>query len=215
MVHIKALQDRCVTKEGVISRLTKHNETLTNKQDQYKDALHTLNKEVTKLNEKLKEETRQWEKEQEAKATLEKELMALYRQVETVKANAITEFKASQPFIDVCVVYYDDGFEDCLKQVKSIYPHLDLSKVTMDDPLPSTPSDTTFYEIDDSTQSERDPKNDGVVLAQPAVEKPVTPLIPSTKAPQDAENPSAQDAQNPPSKDDENPLVQDIQDPLV
>ena len=59
MVHIKALQDRCVTKEGVISRLTKHNETLTNKQDQYKDALHTLNKEVTKLNEKLKEETRQ------------------------------------------------------------------------------------------------------------------------------------------------------------
>ena len=69
LVHIKALQDRCVTEEGVISRLRKCNETLTNKQDQYKEAFHTLNKEVTDLNEKLMEETYQREKEQEAKAT--------------------------------------------------------------------------------------------------------------------------------------------------
>ena len=71
--------------------------------------------------------------------------MALYRQVETVKANAITEFKASQPFIDACAVYYGDRFKDCLKQVKSVYPHLDLSKVTMDDPLPSTPTGDTIF----------------------------------------------------------------------
>ena len=58
MVRMKALQDRCITKEGVISHLRKHNETLTNEQDQYKEALHTLNKEVMDLNEKLKEETR-------------------------------------------------------------------------------------------------------------------------------------------------------------
>ena len=57
-MRIKALQDRCVTKKGVISYLRKSNETLTNEQDQYKDALRTFNKEVTELNEKLKEETR-------------------------------------------------------------------------------------------------------------------------------------------------------------
>ena len=35
----------------------------------------------------------------------------------------------------------------------------------MDDPLPSTPAgDTIFEETNNSTQSERDPKNDGVVL---------------------------------------------------
>ena len=55
---IKALQDRCDAEEGVINRLRKRNETLTNEQDQYKDAFRTLNKEVTELNEKLKEETR-------------------------------------------------------------------------------------------------------------------------------------------------------------
>ena len=56
---MKALQDRCVTKEGVINRLRKCNETLTNEHDQYKEAFHTLNKEVTALNEKMKEETSQ------------------------------------------------------------------------------------------------------------------------------------------------------------
>ena len=130
------------------------------------------------------------------------------------RADTITEFKASQSFIDSCAIYYGDEFEDYLKQVKCVYPHLNLSKVTMDNPLPSSlASETIFKEIDNSTQSEWDPKNDGVVLAQPAVEKPITPLISSTEAPQDVENPSTQDAQDLPSKADENP--QDIQAPLV
>ena len=78
--------------------------------------------------------------------------MAFLEQVETARADTIIEFKTSQFFIDSCVVYYGDGFKDCLRQVKSIYPHLDLSKVTMDDPLPSTPtSDTIFEETKDST----------------------------------------------------------------
>ena len=50
---------------------------------------------MTELNEKLKEETCQQEKEQEAKATLEKALTALLGQVERTRANAVTEFKAS------------------------------------------------------------------------------------------------------------------------
>ena len=86
--------------------------------------------------------------------------------METTRADAVAEFKASQPYIDSCAVYYSNGFENCLKQVKSIYLHLDLSKVTMDDLLPLTPAgDTNFEETDESTHSERDPKDDGVVLA--------------------------------------------------
>ena len=165
------------------------------------------------MNEKLKEETRQQEKEQEAKASLEKELTALLEQVETAKADAVTKFKALHPFIDSCAVYYGDRFEDCVKQVKSVYPHLDLSKVTMDDPLLSTSAgDTIFEEIDYLTQFEQDPNDDGVVFAQLAVEKSVTPLIPSNEA-QDVENPSTQDAQDLPSRDDENP--QDASTALV
>ena len=52
--------------------------------------------------------------------------------METAKADAVKEFKESQAFIDSCTEYYGVGFEDCLKQVKSNYPHLDLVKVLMD-----------------------------------------------------------------------------------
>ena len=77
--------------------------------------------------------------------------MALLGQVEMAKADTMIDFKASQPFIDSCAVYYKDGFKDYLKQVKSIYPYLDLSKVSMDDPIPSTPTgDKIFEETDDS-----------------------------------------------------------------
>ena len=53
---MKALQDRGVAQERVIAHLRKHNKTLTDEQEQYKDALRTLNKEVKKLREKLEEE---------------------------------------------------------------------------------------------------------------------------------------------------------------
>ena len=119
------------------------------------------------------------------------------------RADAIEEFKASQPFIDACAVYYSDRFEDCLKLVGSIYPNLDLSKVTMDDSMPTT----LAFSDDNSTHTEQDPKDDGVVLAQPAFEKLVTPLVSFVKDPsaydalnfvaQDAPNSSAQDTQNP------------------
>ena len=79
---------------------------------------------------------------------MEKELTTLLGQVETAKVNTVEEFKASQTFIDSYAIYYDSEFEDCLKQVKSIYPTLDLSKITMDKPLPSTlTGDTTLRKV--------------------------------------------------------------------
>ncbi|KAL0000260.1 hypothetical protein SO802_019862 [Lithocarpus litseifolius] len=171
----------------------------------YKEALRTLNKEVKELTKKLKEEGAKKEEEQQAKEAVKKELTALHGQVERAKADVIIELKASQSFVDAYAVFYGDGLEDCLKLVKFVHSHLDLSKVSIDDPLPSTPAgDTVYEEDDDFTKSNLDPKNDGVVLTQPAVEKVDTPLIPSTEA-LDAKNPSIQDAQDPHSKNDENP----------
>lgn len=112
------------------------------------------------------------------------------------RADAVIDFKASQPFIDACAVYYGDGFEDCLKLVKTVYLNLDLFKVTMDDPLPTTPvcGDIISKETDDSTELERDPKDDCVVLAQSTVEELISPLDSSANDP--PLGPSAYDAQN-------------------
>ena len=98
MVHVKALQDRCVAKEGVVGRVRKHNATLMNEQGQYKEAIRTLNKELKEV-EKLEEAERQMQK-------LQEEVTSLREKVETVGIDAVQKFKASQLFIDSCADYY-------------------------------------------------------------------------------------------------------------
>ena len=55
---MKALQDRGVAIEGMITRLHKRIKILTNEQEQYKGGVHILNQEVKDLREKLEEEGR-------------------------------------------------------------------------------------------------------------------------------------------------------------
>ena len=105
---------------------------------------------------------------EKAKTNLAMELASLCEQMKKAKADAVAEFKDSQPFIDACGVYYGVGFKHYLKQVRSVYPDLDLSKVTLDDLVPTTSrgGDTVDKESDDSTHVEKqDSKDDGVALA--------------------------------------------------
>ena len=118
------------------------------------------------ITKKLKEESRLREKTQKAKESLKTELTTLREQTKKAKADAVVEFRTSQSFIDVCTIYYSEGFDDCLKQVGFVYLDLDLSKISMDDPVPTTAGgDIVSEEIDDSTHTEQDPKDDSVVLA--------------------------------------------------
>ena len=61
-MRVKALQDRCVAKEGVVTRVQKHNTNLMNEQGQYKDAVRMLNQELKEVREKLAEANYQNEK---------------------------------------------------------------------------------------------------------------------------------------------------------
>ena len=58
LVCVKALQDRCVAKEGVVGRVRKHNANLMNEQGQYKEAVCMLNKELKEVKGKLEEAER-------------------------------------------------------------------------------------------------------------------------------------------------------------
>ena len=127
--------------------------------------------------------------------------MTSRKQAEKAGANAVQEFKASQSFIDSCANYYDTGFEDCLKQVESTFPVLDLSGITMDDAMPTTPvGDTVVGDSDDFIKLDLPPKDDGVVLAQPAANPPVSTSNPSVEV-LVVEKPSAQDKGDGISKD--------------
>ena len=155
-MRIKALHDRCVAKEGVVTRVRKHNTNLLNQQAQYKEAVRLLNKELQEVKEKLTEVSGQNDK-------LQGEVTALGEKLQTAETDAIRDFKVSQSFIDSCARYYGTGFDDCLRQVASAFPELDLSGITMDDG------------DDGSTQPNLTPEHDGsVVLAQPAANPSVS-----------------------------------------
>ena len=134
----------------------------------------TLNNELKEVRGKLEEADCQKEK-------LQQEVMALHEKVETARTDAVQEFKASQSFIDSYAEYYGTGFDDCLKQVASVFPELDLSGITMDD------------EGDGSPESNPPPKDDGVVvLAQPTTNPPYTPVSNLPTVLVDVENPESQ-----------------------
>ena len=96
------------------------------------------------------------------------------------------------------------GFEDCLKQVKSNYPDLDLAKVSMDASLPTTPAgDTVLEKTDDSTKSDQETQDDSIILAQPALNPSVTLTLSAN--PPDADDFLAQDAPNLPLHGDKAP----------
>ena len=146
-----------------------------NEQGQYKDAMRTFNKEVKELRKKLVEAG--YEKQK-----LQEEVTALREKAETTGTNAVQKFITSQSFIDSCADYYDTGFDDCLKQVASAFPELDLSGISMDAPEPVTPTrDVTTEDDDVVLESQPSPVVDGsVVLAQPVV----TPPAPVSKTPE-------------------------------
>ena len=140
---------------------------------QYKEVVRLLNADLKDVREKLGEAGHQQKK-------LEEELSSLRAQVETVGTDAVQKFKTTQSFIDSCADYYGTGFDDCLKQVASVYPELDLSGITMDASVLMTPAGDTVADKDDEPLNLDFLLNDaGVILAQPAV---TTPAESSDKA---------------------------------
>ena len=106
----------------------------------------------------------------------------MQEKAETVGTDAIQRFKTSQSFIDSCADYYGIGFDDCLKQVASAFPELDLSSISMDAPEPVTPTrDVTIEDDDVVLKSQPSPVVEGdIILAQPVI----TPLAPVSKTPE-------------------------------
>lgn len=152
--------------------------------DQYKEAVCILIEELTATDAKLKEESHLREEAEKAKADLATELTTLRGQVDKVKADTVAEFQVSQPFLDAGGNYYGVGFDNFLKQVESVYPDLDLSRITINDTVPPTTrgDDTISEESDDSTHTmEQESKDDDVVITQPVLEGLVAPIVPSLK----------------------------------
>ena len=81
--------------EGVIRRFRKHQKIEKREWEQYKEAVCTLNKELTAKLTALVQETRLREEAGKAKVNLMTELAAVHDQMDKAKANAVAEFRVS------------------------------------------------------------------------------------------------------------------------
>ena len=97
--------------EGVICRFRKCQEIENKEWEQYIEAFHTLNKELMAKIVALVRETYQREEAEKAKTNQVTELATLRDQMVKAKVDAVAEFWISQPFFDMCDVYYRDMFD--------------------------------------------------------------------------------------------------------
>ena len=95
MVRIKALQDRCIAKEGVIRRYRKYQDYKTKERNQYEEVVRTLNTELIVKLTLLEKETRRREELEKANTKLMMELATFGKQMEKAKADAIAGFRTS------------------------------------------------------------------------------------------------------------------------
>ena len=123
---------------------------------------------------------------EKAKTKLATELTALHKQVDKTKVDVVAEFQVLQPFFDACGTYYGYRFDDCLKQVQSVYPDLDLSQIIIDDTTLPTPreDDADSSKTNDSAHTvEWEVKDDDMIITQPAPKGPIAPIVSSTVDP--------------------------------
>lgn len=155
--------------------------------DQYNKVVRTLNKELMVKLALHVEETRHRKKLEKANTNLTMELTALYNQMVKAKIDVVAEFRTSQPFLDECGVFYGNRFDDCLKQVASVYSDLDLSQVIVDDTVLLTlgVADDVSEETNDSARTiEEKVKSINAVQTIPeGPEAPVAPSIVDSSAP--------------------------------
>ncbi|XP_065632333.1 uncharacterized protein LOC136068738 [Quercus suber] len=69
---------------------------------------------------------------------LKKALVEKDDEVRQVKEDVIREYRDSDALISELNLVYNDGFDDALRQVKALYPDIDLSAVAITAPEPST-----------------------------------------------------------------------------
>ena len=157
-MRIRALQIRCTAQKVVVKRLRTYLAVDGEKTREYNDAMHTLNWKVNTLTtwvEKLDGTARRAEELEKVNFILTAKMTSLQESVDKAKANAVKEFKDSQPFFDLLGSQYGEGFEDFYKQVILVFSSVDLSSIQINTTIPMSPrGDDEVIDIEDGEDEE-------------------------------------------------------------
>ena len=130
---MKGLLDRCLNRENALDRVRA-------KAEQTEEELGQLHKWKSNMEKKLElsEQARKEleQKTDEALSVLEKkekEIKALKEEICLAKEVAVQEYRDSDSLLSELADSFLQGFDDSLRQVKKIYPELDVSMIKVDD----------------------------------------------------------------------------------
>ena len=125
--------DRCLNRENTLDRVRA-------KAEQTEEELGQLHKWKSNMEKKLElSEQARKELEQKADDTLtalemkEKEIQELKEEIRRTKEVAVQEYHDSDSLLSELADSFLQGFDDLLRQIKKVYPELDVSMVKVDD----------------------------------------------------------------------------------
>lgn len=178
---MQAFQIRCATQEALVKRLKAHLAVDGDQIKEYKDSIRLLNSEVKAKKEKLSElkgSTCRVEELTKANSNRMTELTAVYEHVDKAKANAVADFKYSQPYFNELRIPQDDDFEDFCKQVILLLPGLEFSQIYINTSVPTTPGEgDVIVEVEDE-EREVDKPVEGETEEQTTTEGQTVPGAP-------------------------------------
>ena len=127
--------ERCLNRETALERVRANAEQTEDELSQLHKWKSTMEQKFN-LSEKVRKELEQrTEEARKAMEKKEKEIQDLNDKLRQAKETVIHEYGDSDALLSELGDSFLQGFDDTLRQVKKVYPDLDVSNVKVEDPV--------------------------------------------------------------------------------
>ena len=131
---MKGLMGHCLNHEMALERVRAMARSMEDELAELK-AWKTVQEKRLALSEQVRGELeKQTEMLRQVLEDKEKDINDAQDWLRQAKEDVIREYRDSDAYLTVLEGTYTDGFDDCLRQVKTSFPDLDLSHVSIDAP---------------------------------------------------------------------------------
>lgn len=130
---MKGITYRCMAREKLVDHLKERAEVMETERNELKASWEGQVNKLDMTRKALEESETQAEELKKVLKDKEGEISLLRKQVRQAKEDGRMEFCNSNGFLTELSGCYADGFNECLCQVKALFPDLDMSQVSLDD----------------------------------------------------------------------------------
>ena len=149
MIMMKGLMQRCLNREMALERVRAKVEQTEDELDQLNKWKSTMEQKFN-LSEKVRKELEQrTEGVRKAMEKKENEIQDLKDKLRQAKEVAIREYRDSDALLSELGDSFLRGFDDALRQVKKVYPDLDVSNVKVEDPVQTSVMPVALEDTED------------------------------------------------------------------